>query len=73
MLRKCVINIIRKFHYYYYYFEDGSAEFEDYKVIILGLNQSSLPFLNQIKLIMALFSNKLWIYGAVKLSLSLNL
>lgn len=68
MLLKCVINIIRKFHYYY--FEDGFAGFEDYKV--LGLNQSILPSLNQIKLIMALFSTNLWIYGAVKLSLSLN-
>lgn len=71
MLLKCVINIIRKF--YYYYFEDGSAGFEDYKVITLGLNQSIIPSLNQIKLIMALFSTKLWIYGAVKLSLSQNL
>lgn len=71
MLLKCVTNIIRKFHYYY--FEDGFAGFEDYKAIILGLNQSILPSLNQIKLMMALFSTKLWIYGAVKLSLSLSL
>lgn len=68
---KCVISIIRKLHNYL--FEDGSAGFEEYKVIILGLIQSILPSLNQIKLIMALFSTKLWTYGAVKLSLSLNL